>query len=128
MSKHTPGPWEVHEYNHVNGSLWLGIGEAIDHSGPICDIVTTAHHHHPQYDIDLAKKHGIKKVAELQHLVTNEQEQWANAKLIAAAPELFTACMLAYKVFRKCTNDIYSKEYATLSALRHVIKKAKGGD
>lgn len=80
MSKPTPGPWEVQRLNHTDGELWLQIGYR-DPSGvsrgPIADVVS---------------KQWIP-AAELQYLVAPETEQWANAHLLAAAPDMFATLL-----------------------------------
>jgi hypothetical protein len=65
---HTPGPWAVQRLSHARDELWLQVGQA---SG----------------------REPMPKgcVAELKYLVTPEDEQEANAHLMAAAPELLEA-------------------------------------
>ncbi len=74
--KHTPGPWymeanEAELYYEVNGETqkMIAIGTAKDES-PI-----------------------------LAYVPTTWDEDKANARLIAAAPELLEACKVAYKTF-----------------------------
>lgn len=69
----TPGPWRVHQHDHMNGELWLSIG---------------FHTHEGTDDPD---GRWIGPVAELKYLIAREDEQWANARLIAAAPDLYAA-------------------------------------
>jgi len=71
---HTPGPWRVHQMNHADGALWLTIGFK-DYEGTS--------------DPD---GRWIGPVADLRFLNAREEEQWANARLIAAAPDLLAAC------------------------------------
>lgn len=71
---HTQGPWHVIQHNHIDGDLWLGIGWTDKDGrkiGPVCDISSKQ-----------------DQAAELRFLVTPQDEQWANARLIAAAPDL----------------------------------------
>jgi len=123
---HTKGPWEVHKYNHCNGSLWLGIGykdESGQSSGPICDIETEVHNH--------IRPKGFMQVAELQYLVTNEDEQWANANLIATAPELLEKCKQAFMAMGSMMDDYADEKYSQekldeiIDGLRNVINKAE---
>jgi hypothetical protein len=69
----TPGPWRINQLNHVDGDLWLSIG------------------HHTHEGTDEPEGRWIGPVADIQHLVTRESEQWANARLIACAPDLYAA-------------------------------------
>lgn len=63
----TSGPWEVVRHSHVDGELWLSVNQHADTD-------------------------GMKEwVAEIKYLTTDPQQQWANARLIAAAPELLQA-------------------------------------
>jgi hypothetical protein len=73
LSKFTPGPWETQKLDHVDGELWLQVG--------------------------WKDRRGISwgPIAELRNLVTSAEEQWANARLIAAAPELLEAAKQAVK-------------------------------
>lgn len=66
MSGHTPGPWRVNQHEHADGELWLSIGHKDD-------------------------ERWIGPVADIKYLVTRPDEQWANARLIAAAPDLLHA-------------------------------------
>lgn len=71
MSEHTPGPWRVSENNHNILS---------DHTGDRPVLIGTAFH-------DLNKfSRGITN--DIEH-----DECHANARLIAAAPELLAACI-----------------------------------
>jgi hypothetical protein len=63
----TPGPWEVIRHQHVDGELWLSVNQ---HADP----------------------DGMKEwVAEIKYLTTDAERQWANARLIAAAPDMLAA-------------------------------------
>lgn len=78
--EHTPGPWEVHEHFHVDGEFWCSIG--YNGFGPITDVVGE----------EGDKTRYYQPVAGMKYLVTPVKEQKANAKLIAAAPELLEEC------------------------------------
>ncbi len=54
----------------------------------------------------------------------NEEEQAANARLIASAPELLEACKFAEKTFRKVSTP--EEEIDALELLRMAIAKAEG--
>ena len=64
MSKHTPGPWEIHRTSHLN----IYIGHAHDHPNRT-----------PGY------------FAEVRRFTNDQQHIEANARLIAAAPEMLEA-------------------------------------
>lgn len=88
MSKYTPGPWTVHEATHVDGEYWASIGQLTGH-GPITDIVGEEGNHTEYFKI----------VAGMKHLVTDVDEQKANACLIAAAPSLLAALETMYHFY-----------------------------
>lgn len=56
----------------------------------------------------------------ISHFLGNEDEAIANAKLIAAAPELLKACITAYKVFQS-EGIIGSKLWQIESAIKKVL-------
>ena len=66
--KHTPGPWNVHFDHKASPSIWI---DANDNAG-IAKIEPWDHH-------------GTTSE-------THNDEDWANARLIAASPELLSAC------------------------------------
>jgi hypothetical protein len=68
MTKHTPGPWNYHVWG-TNSGKHFGI-ETADHRHGIC---------------------GVSPNGNASTLLTIEQHE-ANARLIAAAPELLAAC------------------------------------
>lgn len=86
MGNHTPGPWVIHRRSHAAGDLWLDIGYRLPDGterGPVCDITG-------KMPVDEHARR-FRSAAEIKYLVTPEAEQWANARLIAAAPELLAA-------------------------------------
>lgn len=91
MTKHTPGPWHVVEKAEHKGQ---GILHIVEEGGdPYWDIAT---------------------------LMTHDEELEANARLIAAAPELLEA---AQKALDECVDLIGTDEGEALEA---AIKKALG--
>jgi hypothetical protein len=89
---HTPGPWEVVRHNHVDGELWLSVNQHADDA-------------------------GMKEwIAEIKYLTTDEARQWANARLIAAAPELL----------EQLKDKICAVECACCVTARAAIAKAEG--
>ena len=80
MAEHTPGPWMIHLHNHVDGELWLSIGHLRNgmETGPVTDITGKV-------------SQVFRPCCEFKYLLASEDEQWANAHLIAAAPDLLAA-------------------------------------
>lgn len=68
---HTPGPWEVVRQFHIADELWLTVNQHADANGM------------------------HEWVAEIKYLTTEPERQWANAHLIAAAPDLLAALKAA---------------------------------
>lgn len=92
-SKHTPGPWEVQSYTNYKGwSVWANDRGCIA-EGCIAE---------RWYDAD-----------------QQPDELKANARLIAAAPELLEACKVAL---------VYPQVPVVEKALRAAIAKAERGE
>lgn len=108
---HTPGPWQVQQLQHAHQELWLQIGYR-DHDGasrgPICRINCPAE---PMPD-------GV--VAEIKYMATSNENQIANAKLIAAAP---TMLELLEQVYSQAGNSAPAeRRHALTPALRDTIR------
>jgi len=55
---------------------------------------------------------------------TREQEAEANAKLIAAAPDLLNALLIIYNEYKAIVNNKNHEAEITLAIVEHVIEKA----
>ena len=102
MTKHTPGPWIVEE---TPEHLWIGPPRHNSHK--LESIVT---------DIDNST----------DYLPAVRDTRIANARLIAAAPEMLEALMEAGIFLYKHESYFGSNGPWLLDHLRDVIKKAKG--
>jgi hypothetical protein len=110
MTKHTPGPWHV---NSVDGSQWAVIGPATTHQGCgayICDMVNGS----------------LEINAYIGHL-----EADANARLVAAAPELLAQLQTALRYIEhigaNCTERGQGHpQQALVDSIRNAIAKAEG--
>lgn len=71
MNKHTPGPWEVHDYRNGDASAetWIGILKGA-------------------FDVD----GKARQIGQFRFSALPTEENWANAYLMAAAPDLLAAC------------------------------------
>jgi len=79
MTKHTPGPWRINHHSHIYGELWLSVLDGafdITHNGAAKPCV----------------------VACSRYSAMSDEENLANARLIAAAPELLEALKEAVQV------------------------------
>jgi hypothetical protein len=107
-TKHTPGPWKACKDHE-------------DFNGPYFDI-------EPE-DLDYYQNKPYVRICSKDGNVTTNHDlfefQEANAKLIAAAPELFEALELCIKTWR---NPNYSNEdfHLCFDKAEQAIKKAKG--
>ena len=95
--KHTKGKWEVSKYE--NGSIAIGIAAP------------------KEYKRDL-----IKTVATLHKIEINQDELDANAKLIAAAPELLKLLLDVESVVAKEYNIMKGSNLHCV--IKSIIKKA----
>jgi hypothetical protein len=97
MSKHTPGPWQVGD--ELEG-LWVYTDP---NQNVICDVV------------------GRND----PHIMTDED--YANAHLIAAAPEMLDALSVARVALKlRIKKDATDGELSALLLIEDVISKAKG--
>ena len=106
QTMHTKGPWKVEKHSHINGELWLTVLSGawdITHNG------------------------GKSAIADCRYSAMSDEENKANAKLIAAAPELLEALEAIaadYELFKSTGNNAA----LTLAAkAKAAIKKAKDG-
>jgi hypothetical protein len=94
--KHTPGPWVVQDGDRFSMEMVITSQRRIEESmAPICEM-----------DVDYDGEHG--------------EEQHANAKLIAAAPELLEA-LIALHAVASIDRD---KDYSTVTNAAAIIAKA----
>lgn len=98
MTTHTPGPWKV-----INGTVYIGNAhDALpDDKECICVMELTP-----------------------RMLRTKQIERNANARLIAAAPELLEVCQTIAKAFVESYGDFKYSEYEHL--VLNAIAKAEG--
>jgi hypothetical protein len=80
-TKHTPGPWEA-EPHRLDKGRWVICSSASESPAGLVRIAESEAYDHPQYC----------------------EEGAANARLIAAAPDLLAACELVYHAH--CTSGI----------------------
>lgn len=109
-TKHTPGPWEARGYRNDNGGIWI---DSYATKRGRCIAGTLAE----------AYKHG-----------TGAGSTEANARLIAAAPELLDACRMLLKAHQALVpllkhgsvSDYQIQNEAPIKA-QAAIAKATGG-
>ena len=97
--KHTPGPWEVSQYCSLGAGAQLGI------KGPERPRLWSYCIYQNETDVQAS----------------------ANARLIAAAPDLLEACEKLVKAYEECDFEDYGQDSA-LTKGKQAIKKAKGGE
>lgn len=123
--KHTPGPWHVIRYNHVDGDTWLAIGWTDAEGrkvGPLTEMVGGAVTDTPPC---------WSPVSRMKYIMGGDEQLLANAALIAAAPELLEACRAANRRFSnqngRVDEEVWADNYPAVKALRDAIAKATGG-
>ena len=70
--KHTPGPWNVHHHAHLQNEQWLSVL-------------------HGAWDITHNYADRPEVVADAKYSAMTDEENLANAHLIAAAPDMLEA-------------------------------------
>lgn len=103
MSRHTPGPWKYH----------LGRG-----SKPRFHIQTTGGYQIAS-TVELKTRHTVKRVQEFEENASIE----ANAKLIAAAPELLKALEF---IVTRAGGDLPAYMNPAIKQAKQAIAKAEG--
>jgi len=108
MSRHTPGPWEVcgemrsYEPTQVPGTIRAKCWGKSDMMGDYQGCIVAS----------FEEAHGNRRHA--------YPESWANARLIAAAPDLLEACRKA--------NTCASLPDDVRELIREALRKAQGND
>lgn len=97
MSKHTPGPWEVREGK--TGDMKIFVKGVRDSYGALA---------------------VVKAREGREHINT------ADAQLIAAAPELLSACKEALEMFDREVNNLKQPDKFRADLLEKAIAKAEG--
>jgi hypothetical protein len=103
---HTPGPWNIIHRTQTDGTIWI--------QGPTTD------------------ESGWREVCSLPYWPSRNRElEAANARLIAAAPDLLAALQAAEAVVENFTlgaqgddDPDFGGEFATLAQIRAAIAKA----
>ena len=115
-TQHTPGPWQ---FNDLDASIWPGpMGSR---RAPVATVFTAAQ---PESELSQESDHFTP-------------EEAANARLIAAAPELLAACIHALAKL-ECAAEkaepgpqmahwFAGEDYGLKSTIRAAIAKATGG-
>lgn len=103
---HTPGPWKSRNYKTNEGGVWIDCDSWRNRKTASCRGGTLA----------LALPGGVGK----------EGDIWANARLIAAAPDLLAACESALWLIIELDAS-GSAQAEVKDQLRAAIAKATGG-
>lgn len=110
----TPGPWEVYscEEGERHGQVFAPDG--ISDGKTVCDLPKSK----------LIQPEDKRK----NHYFVHSAEDEANARLIAAAPELLEQCKLFEKVLTHLINSGDSGADLERDKLREVLAKVEGGE
>ena len=114
--KHTDGPWKV-LFDEGNDMHVVTMGSALGGGNP-CEVQHRIEYNHGLYPDAGTKRHGQFVEAD------------ANARLIAAAPDLLAACEAAVEAIEKNISDEpYAPAWAARlhTQLKVAIAKAIGG-
>lgn len=107
MSKHTKGPWHIGMRSGANSNLvFAHDGADQHHDTPICSVFGMYLH------CDLHEQ--------------RDNEGLANARLIAAAPELLEALKVMTALCRLRYGNLDADVYAEIQAAEAIVKKAEG--
>src|SRR6266404_5429237 len=112
---HTPGPWRV-----MPDPVWKGKHPCHDHR-----YITT--NHDPEAYLTGWRFSDSDPEAQIIAQTTDSPQQAANARLIAAAPDLLEACRLAYDWQDKQTPIATPGRIEVRDRLRAAIDRAEGG-
>ena len=125
--KWTGGEWVVQRLTHCDDELWLQIGTA-DGFGPIMETSAGCAQpregeEHIQYN-----KRGTQVLGTFRHLVTPNEEQIANAHLLAASKKLFEALEVAMDIIKEeCRPDQNPKRMKDIrAALQAALGEPRG--
>lgn len=115
----TPGPWQLWrgpEYVGGGEDICIGAGKDwlanMDHRRPICKDVLTPGHRDDECDICTIDSGEISR------------EQFANARLIAASPELFEALD---RLIQEADESFYGATNEAMNQALAALAKALGG-
>jgi hypothetical protein len=92
--KHTPGPWGYDKTHEKSLNYWYVITHN-DGYGPIVDVGGT--------DLN-------GQIAEAKHLITDKKEIEANARLIAAAPEMLDWILKRITLENERIENLYNRD------------------
>lgn len=113
MSKHTPGPWDIIREEQPNDYplVWVGRKDRRGREG-----------NDYRNSISLVPRHVCQVYDQLS------EEDAANARLVAAAPDLLGACKAIWNDWGDSLNatDPEAEGYATLQLVKAAIAKAEG--
>lgn len=108
MSKHSPGPWTIGKVSHAEQHVDI---DSLNHDPFVgCDEWRT-----------MARTYGTEGEEEIGSIV-----MLANARLIAAAPELLEALKLALEYWRHRQQRYKNRSPVWVQAARAAITKATG--
>jgi hypothetical protein len=115
-TQHTPGPWKVAACCHVRSNH---IGEWIHES-----IIAAENDDHPSPCVATVTCREYRNNYALAH--SPDPEQLANARLIAAAPEMLAALQRITDYTQSCYETPYNFVSSAVLDAREVINKATG--